>query len=177
MVFVLIGVSAHPVWLGLIFSYLLGYRAAPVPDRRVLRLRLRREQPEPVRRAEATGRTTWFCPGSRSRFLFAALYARMIRASLLETMDEDYVRTARAKGASEWRVLRKHVLRNALMPVIAMLSMDMVVISVTGVIFIETVFQLPGHRDDPLPGADDERPAGDPRRRRSWSASRSRSRT
>ena len=51
----------------------------------------------------------------------------MIRASLLETMDEDYVRTARAKGASEWRVLRKHVLRNALMPVVAMLGMDMVV--------------------------------------------------
>jgi peptide/nickel transport system permease protein len=77
-------------------------------------------------------------------FLFAALYARMIRASILETMDEDYVRTARAKGAGEWRVLRKHVLRNALMPVVAMLSMDMVVISLTGVIFIETVFQLPG---------------------------------
>ena len=68
----------------------------------------------------------------------------MIRASILETLNEDYVRTARAKGASEWRVLRKHVLRNALMPVIAMLSMDMVVISITGVIFIETVFQLPG---------------------------------
>jgi peptide/nickel transport system permease protein len=77
-------------------------------------------------------------------FLFAALYARMIRACVLETMDEDYVRTARAKGAGEWRVLRKHVLRNALMPVVAMLSMDMVVISLTGVIFIETVFQLPG---------------------------------
>jgi peptide/nickel transport system permease protein len=68
----------------------------------------------------------------------------MIRACVLETMDEDYVRTARAKGAGEWRVLRKHVLRNALMPVVAMLSMDMVVISLTGVIFIETVFQLPG---------------------------------
>jgi peptide/nickel transport system permease protein len=68
----------------------------------------------------------------------------MIRATLLETMEEDYVRTARAKGAGEWRVLRKHVLRNAMLPVVAMLSMDMIVISLTGIIFIETVYQLPG---------------------------------
>jgi len=68
----------------------------------------------------------------------------MIRASLLETLEEDFVRTARAKGASQARIIRKHVMHNALIPVIAMLSMDMVVISFTGIVFVETVFQLPG---------------------------------
>jgi peptide/nickel transport system permease protein len=76
-------------------------------------------------------------------FLFAALYARMIRASLLEAMEEDYVRTARAKGASGFRVMRVHVFRNALLPVITMLGMD-VGVAFAGALFIETVFTLPG---------------------------------
>jgi peptide/nickel transport system permease protein len=75
--------------------------------------------------------------------LYAALYSRMIRASVLETMGEDYVRTARAKGASSWRVLRAHVLRNAMLPVVTMLGMD-VGIWITNAVFIETVFGLPG---------------------------------
>jgi peptide/nickel transport system permease protein len=75
--------------------------------------------------------------------LFAALYARMIRASVLEALGEDYVRTARAKGAGSWRILRRHVARNALMPVVSMLGMD-VGIAFGGAIFIETVYDLPG---------------------------------
>jgi peptide/nickel transport system permease protein len=76
-------------------------------------------------------------------FLFAALYARMIRASLLEALNEDYVRTALAKGAGGFRVMRVHVFRNALMPVITMLGMD-VGVAFAGALFIETVFTLPG---------------------------------
>jgi peptide/nickel transport system permease protein len=75
--------------------------------------------------------------------IFTALYARMIRASLLEVMNEDYVRTARAKGAGSFRVLRKHILRNALLPVITMIGMD-VGVAFAGTIFIEDIFQLPG---------------------------------
>ena len=75
--------------------------------------------------------------------LYAALYARMIRASVIETMDEDYVRTARAKGASGGQVLRSHVLRNAMLPVVTMLGMD-VGYWMANVLFIETVFSLPG---------------------------------
>ena len=75
--------------------------------------------------------------------LFAALYVRMIRANVLETLDADYVQTARAKGASPWRVLRSHVLRNALLPVVTMLGMDMGV-AFGGAVFVETVFGLPG---------------------------------
>src|SRR5262249_40042496 len=82
-------------------------------------------------------------PWATFAFLFAALYARMIRASLLEALNEDYVRTARAKGASESRVMRKHVFRNSLMPVITMLGMD-VGVAFAGALFIETVFTLPG---------------------------------
>jgi peptide/nickel transport system permease protein len=143
MTFVLIGVSAHPVWLGLCFSYLLGYRIHAFPVAGYCDFVY-----DPASVNQCGGPRYWayhmILPWFTFALLFAAFYARMIRATLLETMDEDYVRTARAKGASERRVLRKHVLRNALIPVIAMLSMDMVVISLTGVVFIETVYQLPG---------------------------------
>jgi peptide/nickel transport system permease protein len=67
----------------------------------------------------------------------------MIRANVIETMNEDYVRTARAKGASEWRVLRAHVLRTALLPTVTMLGMD-VGLALSGAIFIETVYGLNG---------------------------------
>ena len=58
-------------------------------------------------------------------------------------MNEDYVRTARAKGAPESRVLTRHVLRNALLPVVTMLGMD-IGLALGGAIFTETVYQLPG---------------------------------
>ena len=61
----------------------------------------------------------------------------------LESLDEEYVRTARAKGAGEFRVLRRHVLRNAMLPVVTMIGMD-IGTALGGVIFIETVFGLPG---------------------------------
>ena len=75
--------------------------------------------------------------------LFAALYVRMIRANVMETMNEDYVRTARAKGAPESRVMRAHVLRNALLPVVTMLGMD-IGLGLGGAIFTETIYGLPG---------------------------------
>jgi peptide/nickel transport system permease protein len=75
--------------------------------------------------------------------LFAALYVRMIRANVMETLNEDFVRTARAKGAPERQVLTAHVLRNALLPVVTMLGMD-IGIGLGGAIFTEYVFQLPG---------------------------------
>ena len=67
----------------------------------------------------------------------------MIRANVLETLNEDYVRTARAKGASESRVLSRHVLRNALLPIVTMLGMD-VAAALGGAIFTESVFALDG---------------------------------
>ena len=68
--------------------------------------------------------------------LFAAIYVRMIRANVMDTLGEDYVRTARAKGAPEPQVMRSHVLRNALLPVVTMLGMD-IGIALGGAIFTE----------------------------------------
>jgi peptide/nickel transport system permease protein len=75
--------------------------------------------------------------------LFAALYARMIRASMLEAMDSDYVRTAKAKGAGTVQVVRHHVFRNAMLSVVSMLGMD-IGLAFGGALFIEVVFGLPG---------------------------------
>jgi peptide/nickel transport system permease protein len=74
---------------------------------------------------------------------FAAVYVRMIRAYVSETLQEDYVRTARAKGASEPRVLHRHVIRNALLPIVTILGMDLG-LALGGAFFIEAVFGLPG---------------------------------
>ena len=65
----------------------------------------------------------------------------------METANEDYVRTAYAKGASRWLVIRRHILRNAMLPIAAMLSVDLSVAiagPVGGAVFVERVFGLPG---------------------------------
>jgi peptide/nickel transport system permease protein len=74
---------------------------------------------------------------------FAAFYARMTRANLLETMGEDYVRTARAKGLREWRVIVKHALRVALTPVVTIAGLDIGLL-LGGAVLTETVFNIPG---------------------------------
>jgi peptide/nickel transport system permease protein len=139
MVFVLIGVSAHPAWLGLILGYTLGFRLHIFPFTGYCEF----FSPTTI----CGGPTQWvyhlLLPWFVFALLYAAIYARMIRASVLETLDEEYVRTARAKGASEFSVLRRHVLRNAMLPVITMAGMD-IGTALGGVIFIETVFGLPG---------------------------------
>jgi peptide/nickel transport system permease protein len=61
----------------------------------------------------------------------------------METLTEDYVRTARAKGATEARVLRSHVMRNAMLPVVTILGMD-IGLALGGAFFTETIFGLPG---------------------------------
>jgi peptide/nickel transport system permease protein len=62
---------------------------------------------------------------------------------VLESLHEEYVRTARAKGAPEWLVVRSHVLRNALLPIVTMVGMDLG-IALGGTIFVESIFGLPG---------------------------------
>ena len=75
--------------------------------------------------------------------LYAATYVRFIRANVMETLNEDYVRTARAKGAAETRVMRSHVLRNALLPIVTILGLD-IALGLGGAVFTETVYGLPG---------------------------------
>jgi peptide/nickel transport system permease protein len=73
----------------------------------------------------------------------AAIYARLIRGSLIETMGEDYIRTARAKGLTERRVVLRHGLRSAINPVVTILGLDIGVLLGSSVL-VETVFNIPG---------------------------------
>ncbi len=73
----------------------------------------------------------------------AAFLARMTRTTMLETMRQDYIRTAKAKGASKSRIINKHALKNALMPVITMLGMSFAGL-LGGTIVVELVFGMPG---------------------------------
>ncbi len=72
-----------------------------------------------------------------------AVWSRYIRSSTIETLQHDYVRTARAKGLSDRSVLSRHVLRNSLTPFITVAAID-IPLYLSGVVFIETVFSLPG---------------------------------
>jgi peptide/nickel transport system permease protein len=76
-------------------------------------------------------------------FLFAAAYARLTRAGMLETMNEDYVRTARAKGLRERDVVVKHGLRAALTPIVTIFGLDIGLL-MGGAVLTESVFSLPG---------------------------------
>jgi peptide/nickel transport system permease protein len=142
MVFVLVGVSAHPVWIGLILEYTFGVKLGWTPIAGYANFFGAASDS-----GQAGGPWQWFyhmiLPWCTFALLFAALYVRMIRANVMETMNEDFVRTARAKGAPERQVLFSHTLRNALLPVVTMLGMD-IGIGLGGAIFTETVFNLPG---------------------------------
>jgi peptide/nickel transport system permease protein len=139
MIGVLIGISAHPLWIGLMLSYFVGYKWQLAPINGYCDFAFAA--------TSCGGPIQWayhlMLPWITFAILFAALYVRMIRANVLDVLDEDYVRTARAKGMSEWKVLRSHVLRNAFLPVITMLGMD-IAVTLNAAVFVETVYGLPG---------------------------------
>ncbi len=91
----------------------------------------------------------WYGPADRILpavtlgFVYAAYLMRLTRGGMLEVLHQDYIRTARAKGASEWRVIRHHALRGGLLPVVAFLGPAIAGI-LTGSFVIETIFQIPG---------------------------------
>jgi peptide/nickel transport system permease protein len=138
-VFVTIGLSAHPVWLGLTLAYLLGYHWHVVPIASYCEL------VSPTTACGGPTQWAWhlLLPWLIFGLVNAALSTALVRASVLEVLGEDYVRTARAKGASEARVVRVHVLRNVLIPLVTMVGVNLGV-ALGGVIFIESVFNLPG---------------------------------
>lgn len=142
MAFVLIGAACHPLWLSLLFSYTFGARLHWFPIAGYCDFAHVKDSSN-----GCFGPRYWAfhmtLPWITYGIIFAALYARMIRASLLETMDEDYIRTARAKGASTSRIVRRHALRNAMLPIVTMLGMD-VGVAFAGALFIEQIYDLPG---------------------------------
>jgi peptide/nickel transport system permease protein len=140
MVFVLVGISLQPVWLGLMLSYIFGYRLGWTP---IVGYCNAFSGPY----EDCGGAVQWayhlLLPWITFCVPFAALYARMIRSQLMDSLGEDYVRTARAKGMSERRVVLRHAARNSMLPVITILGMD-IGLAFAAAIFIERTFNLPG---------------------------------
>lgn len=139
-VFVLIGISAPPFVVALLLRQFFAFRWPVLPFGGYCPLRATAE-------SRCGGFVDWsehlLLPWAAFVLLYAALYTRILRASVAETLHFDFVRTARAKGAGEIRVLRSHVLRNSLLTVVTMLGMDFA-LAVGNAIYIEPVFGLPG---------------------------------
>lgn len=137
LLFVLLGVSLHPLMLGLFLRQTLGYELGLAPV----------EGYCPIVGEGSCGPVGWahhmLLPWLTISLLFAALYSRMIRVQVINELHEGYVRTARAKGARDSRILRSHVLRNAFLPILAMLGMDIGLVFGSAV-FVEKVFGLAG---------------------------------
>jgi len=141
MVYVLIGISLPSFWIGLMLSYLVGFRLGLTPIAGYCEVF---SVPEA---SQCGGVIDWayhlILPWTTLALVIAGTYVRFIRAEVMETMTQDYVRTARAKGAPENVVMRNHVLRNAMLPVVTMVGMDIGLL-LGGAIFIEAVFGLNG---------------------------------
>jgi peptide/nickel transport system permease protein len=83
-------------------------------------------------------------PWTALSLLFIGVYSRILRSNILDTINEDFVRTARAKGISERQVLVRHVLRNSLIPIVSLWGLDFGVVIGGGAILTEKVFNLQG---------------------------------
>jgi peptide/nickel transport system permease protein len=134
MLFALFGVSAPVFWLGQLFLFFFWFKLRIAPSSGM-------EIGAGVWESVLAGK--FLMPWIVLSLTFAAFYARMVRGNLIETMSEDYIRTARAKGLSERRVVYRHGLRSALTPVATMFGLDLGIL-LGGAVITETVFNLPG---------------------------------
>ena len=139
MSFALFGVSAPVFWLGLIFLYVFWY----LPTKAGWGIAAAGTGYVPIGENFFSWLNHMIMPWVVLALLFAAFYARMSRGNLIETMGEDFIRTARAKGLSERKVVFKHGLRASLTPVVTMFGMDIGVL-LGGAVVTETVFNLQG---------------------------------
>jgi peptide/nickel transport system permease protein len=133
MGFALFGVSAPVFWLGELFLWLFWFKLGWASPSGYV----------PITDGVLSWANHLIMPWVVLALLFAAFYARMVRGNLIETMGEDYIRTARAKGLSERTVVMKHGLRSSLTPVVTMFGMDLGGL-LGGAIITETVFNLQG---------------------------------
>ena len=136
----LAAISTHPLVVGLLLPLFAGNRWHLAPASGYCPL-------VPSERLPCSGPAGWAShlalPWATFALFFVALYLRMTRTRMLEVLEEPYVRTARAKGASELRVLSRHALRNAISPVVTMVGMD-AGMAIGIALYVETVFGLPG---------------------------------
>jgi peptide/nickel transport system permease protein len=133
-VLAMIGVSMPPFFLGVVFLYYLSYKASLFPISGYT----------PI----SHGLWAWahhlILPWVTLAILYVGFYSRVLRSNILDTINEDYVRTAHAKGLSNNQVLIRHVLRNSLIPIISLWGLDIAAVLGGGAILIESVFGLPG---------------------------------
>jgi peptide/nickel transport system permease protein len=127
------GISMPVFWLGAIFLNYLTYQLELFPSGGYIPL-----TEDPVEWANHL-----ILPWVTLAIVYVGLYSRVLRSNMLDAMDEDYVRTARAKGLSERRVLTRHVLRNSLVPIITLFGLDFGAL-LGGAILVEAVFSLNG---------------------------------
>ena len=133
-VLALIGISMPVFWIGALMNHYLGFELGLFPNGGYVEFT---ENP-------ADWAYHLILPWTALSILFIGVYSRVLRSNVLDTINEDYVRTARAKGLSERRVLFKHVLRNSLIPVVTLWGLDFAVVIGGGAILTETVFNLQG---------------------------------
>jgi peptide/nickel transport system permease protein len=132
----LIGISMPVFWLGIITRYYFaeGGIMSFFPDGEYAAL--------------TSNPLKWFShlilPWLVLAVLFIGFYGRVLRGNVLDTINEDYIRTARAKGLTPRRVLVKHVLRNSLIPIVTLFGLDFASVLGGGAILTETVFDLHG---------------------------------
>ena len=130
----LVGISMPVFWLGLVTRYLLAEKNSFFPDGEYYPLTA-----NPLQWAYHL-----LLPWLVLAVLFVGVYGRVLRGNMLDAINEDYVRTARAKGLDPRRVLLKHVLRNSLIPIATLFGLDFAAVLGGGAILTETVFDLHG---------------------------------
>jgi peptide/nickel transport system permease protein len=127
------GISMPVFWLAAIFLNYLTYKTSIFPSGGYVEFTA-----NPLEWANHL-----ILPWVTLAILYAGFYSRVLRSNMLDVMNEDYVRTARAKGLSERRVMNRHVLRNSLIPIVTLFGLDFGAL-LGGAILIEAIFNLNG---------------------------------
>jgi peptide/nickel transport system permease protein len=135
-VLALIGISMPVFWLGIITRYYLaeGGLVSFFPDGEYVG----------ITQSPAQWFSHMILPWLVLAVLFIGFYGRVLRGNILDTINEDYVRTAKAKGLAPRRILVKHVLRTSLIPIVTLFGLDFAAVLGGGAILTETVFDLHG---------------------------------
>jgi peptide/nickel transport system permease protein len=134
----LIAISAPAYWLGLVAIYLFSKDLG-----KVLPIFAGAGQYTPITQDPLAWASALVLPWIVLATSFSAVYARFLRSNLLDVLGEDYIRTAKAKGLPERRVVLKHGVRSAVTPVVTMFGLDLGIL-LGGAILIEAVFNIPG---------------------------------
>ena len=130
----MIGVSMPVFFLGAVMSYYVGFKLGWLPASGYVDL--------------TSNPWEWFkhmiMPWLALSVLFIGVYSRVLRSTILDTVNDDYVRTARAKGLNERQVMTRHVLRTSMIPIITLFGLDFAAVIGGGAILTESVFNLHG---------------------------------